>query len=124
MKKIVLAASAVIALAFAKPAHSQSVLTCQVIDDYFPVGEKLAVDYEPAYIGGSTPGSRVNVRTGPGAEFEANAYGLVGDAVQVVGQAFSTNCDTWIQVKFPVSGHTGWVRSDFIRLLYGRGWWT
>ncbi|MGB7313899.1 MAG: SH3 domain-containing protein [Nodosilinea sp.] len=124
MEKIVLAASAVVALAFAQPAYSQSVLTCQVIDDYVPVGEKFVVDYEPAYIDGSTPGSRVNVRTGPGSEFEANAYGLVGDAVQVVGQAFSTNCDTWIQVKFPVSGHTGWVHSDFIRLHYGRGWWT
>jgi hypothetical protein len=124
MKAFLLGASTVIALAFARPAHGQTVLTCEVIGDYIPVGETFSVDYEPAYIDGSTPGSRVNVRTGPGSEFEADAYGLVGDAVQVIGQAFSTNCETWIQVKFPISGHIGWIRSDFIRLHYGRGWWT
>ncbi len=62
MKTILLCASAVIALALAKPAHSQTVLTCEVIGDYIPVGETFPVDYEPAYIGGSTPGSRVNVK--------------------------------------------------------------
>ena len=76
MKMLFLCASAMFGLALAKPAHSQTVLTCEVIGDYIPVGEKFSADYEPAYIDGSTPGSRVNVRTGPGSEFEANGYGL------------------------------------------------
>ncbi|WP_396798601.1 SH3 domain-containing protein [Microcoleus sp. FACHB-1515] len=65
----------------------------------------------------------MNVRTGPGTEYAATAYGLVGDRIQVIGQAFSRNCETWIQVRFPVSGHIGWVRADFIDLRYARGWW-
>jgi hypothetical protein len=90
-------------------------MTCQVIDYYIPIGQTFPVDNDPAYIDGDTPGSRVNVRTEPGSEFEADAYGLVGDAVQVIGQAFSTNCETWVKVRFPISGHVGWIRSDFRR---------
>jgi hypothetical protein len=123
IKRALLSTSAIF-LALGLPAHSQPVLTCQVIDEYIPLGVRFSVDYEPGYIHGSTSGSRVNVRTGPGSEFEATAYGLVGDGVQVIGQAFSTTCETWIQVRFPISGHIGWVHSDFIRLRYGRGWWT
>lgn len=122
MKALLL--STAITLALAQPTYSQAVMTCEVVGDYIPVGQTFSVEAEPAYIDGSTPGSRVNVRTGPGAEYDANAYGLVGDAVQVIGQAFSTTCDTWVQVRFPISGHIGWVRSDFIRLHYQRGWWT
>jgi len=120
----ILLLSTALALAMAQPAYSQPVMTCQVIDEYIPVGQTLPIDNDPAYLDGSTPGSRVNVRTGPGTEYEAIAYGLVGDAVQVIGQAFSTNCDTWVRVRFPISGQIGWIRSDFIRLHYQRGWWT
>lgn len=112
-----------ILLAISLPAKGQPVLTCETIDNYIPVEKTFSVDYEPGYITGDEPGSRVNVRTGPGANYEATAYGLVGDAVQVVGQAFSRDCNTWVQVRFPISGHIGWIHSDFISLHYGRGWW-
>jgi SH3-like domain-containing protein len=105
-------------------AVAQTTETCRVIDDYIPVGVEYRIEPEPAFIKGDSPGSRVNVRVGPGSEFTADAYGLVGDYVQVIGQAFSSECETWIKVRFPNSGHEGWIRSDFIGLHYGRGWWT
>ncbi len=122
MKTVILSAT-IFLLIVAPSAKSQTVPTCPVIDDYIPVGRPFAVDPEPGYITGETSGSRVNVRTGPGAEYDAPAYGLVGDAVQVTGQAFSTECETWIRVRFPNSGHTGWLHSNYIELYYGRGWW-
>jgi SH3-like domain-containing protein len=93
------------------------------MDTYVPVEQNLSFEPEPAYITGNQQGSRVNVRTGPGARFDANAYGLVGDAVQVIGQAFSNDCETWFRVRFPISGHIGWIHGDFIRHHYARGWW-
>jgi hypothetical protein len=114
-----------ICLSTIAPAYSQTVSTCPVysIDAYIPVEQNQPVELEPAYITGSQQGSRVNVRTGPGARFDANTYGLVGDAVQVIGQAFSTDCETWFRVRFPISGHIGWIHGNFIELHYGRGWW-
>ena len=97
MKTILLTTAILLILAY--PTHSQTVMTCEVAGDYIPVGRTFPVDNEPAYIDGSTPGSRVNVRTGPGSGYEADAYGLVGDAVQVIGQAFSTNCETSVDHK-------------------------
>jgi len=107
------------------PAYSQTVLTCPVysMDTHIPVEQNQPVEPEPAYITGNQQGSRVNVRTGPGTRFDANGYGLVGDAVQVTGQAFSNNCETWFRVRFPMSGHTGWIHGNFIELHYARGWW-
>ncbi|NJL21175.1 MAG: SH3 domain-containing protein [Leptolyngbyaceae cyanobacterium SM1_3_5] len=110
-------------LSVSSPSNGQPVATCEVFDDYIPVGRVFPVEAEPGNIAGGTVGSRVNVRTGPGTEYAATAYGLVGDRIQVIGQAFSRSCDTWIQVRFSVSGHVGWVRADFIDLFYGRGWW-
>ena len=106
MKALLLSATILLSL-LTSSAHGQTVQTCQVLDDYIPVGRRFEVDPEPAYITGDTAGSRVNVRTGPGSEHEAPAYGLVGDSVQVIGQAFSSNCETWIQVRFPISRHVG-----------------
>lgn len=96
----------------------------QAFDEYIPVGKTFPVNPEPAHIDGSNPGSRVNVRTGPGMEYEISTYGLVGNSVEVIGQAFSTTCETWVQVRLPRSENIGWIRSDFIRLYYQRGWWT
>ncbi|MBE9137357.1 hypothetical protein IQ254_09070 [Nodosilinea sp. LEGE 07088] len=55
--------------------------------------------------------------------YDASAYGLVGDAIQVVGQAFSNRCDTWARVEFPDSGHIGWVHSESVLIDYSRDWW-
>lgn len=123
MKVLFLSATILLSL-FASSAYGQTVQTCKVIDDHIPVGQRFEIDLEPGYITGDTVGSQVNVRTGPGSEYEASAYGLVGDSVQIIGQAFSTNCETWIQVRFPISRHVGWIHSNFIGLYYSRGWWT
>ncbi|MGD1942329.1 MAG: SH3 domain-containing protein [Leptolyngbyaceae cyanobacterium] len=124
MKTLLIATATLFSLAV--PAHSQTVLTCPVYayETYIPVEEVYSYDDpEPAFIDGETEGSRVNVRTGPGLDYEATAYGLVGEDVEIIGQAFSRECETWIQVQFPSSEHVGWVHNDFIGLDYARGWW-
>lgn len=111
-------------LILAIPAKAEPIEACEVIDAYIPVGEEfLYPEPEPAYIDGEELGSRVNVRTGPGGEYDANAYGLVGEYIEIIGQAFSSECDTWIKVRFPVSEFEGWIHAEFIGLNYGRGWW-
>lgn len=112
MRKLLFSVAVLLSLTI--PVHSQTVSTCQVIDDFIPAGERYSTEPEPGYISGEIPGSKVNIRTGPGSEYEAETYGLVGDAIEVVGQAFSTECETWIQVRFPVSGHIGWIHSTFL----------
>lgn len=97
--------------------------TCEVIDGYVSIGVESPAPSEPARIRGSNPGSRVNLREGPGTEFTADAYGLVGDSVQVIGQAFSTECETWAKVRFPQSGYEGWIHANYIEMEYARGWW-
>jgi hypothetical protein len=72
-------------------------------------GEWLA-----ATIKGDTPGSRVNVRPQPSLAAASGSYGLVGDAIAVIGEATEADCDRWYQVQFPNSGHKGWVFSDFV----------
>ncbi len=113
--------------AFTSPLKAQTVETCFIgsIDEYIPVGEPfLYAEPEPDhYIDGEEPGSRVNVRTGPGTEYEASAYGLVGDDVALIGQALSAECETWAKVRFVESGFEGWVHEQFIGSPYGRGWW-
>lgn len=122
MKTILVSTTLLLSL-LATSVRAQTVATCRVLDDYIPVGQRFPTGSEPGWIKGNTPGSQVNVRTGPGSEFEADAYGLVGDSIQVTGQAFSAQCETWFQVRFPISGHIGWIHGDFIELYYGRGWW-
>ncbi|MEL6399128.1 MAG: SH3 domain-containing protein [Cyanobacteria bacterium J06626_4] len=124
MKKILIATATLFSLA--APAHSQPVLTCPVYadDTDIPAEEVFSYDEpEPAFIDGETVGSRVNVRTGPGLDYEVTAYGLVGEDVELIGQAFSRECETWIQVKFPVSEQVGWVHKDFIGPKRGTSWW-
>ncbi|MBE9079222.1 SH3 domain-containing protein [Romeria aff. gracilis LEGE 07310] len=85
---------------------------------YLPVGEgySLGEEPEPATIAGRIPGSRVNVRTGPGEEYDAPAHGLVGDRVAALEFAFSSKCETWFKVRFPESDHIGWVHSVHVDL--------
>ncbi|MEM6716396.1 MAG: SH3 domain-containing protein [Cyanobacteria bacterium P01_F01_bin.56] len=123
MKALLIATATLVSLA--APAHSQTGLTCLVYGEAdIPVEEVFSYDDpEPAFIDGEIEGSRVNVRTGPGLDYEATAYGLVGEAVEIIGQAFSRECETWIQVQFPDSEHVGWIHKDFIGPKDGRGWW-
>ena len=105
------------------PAYGQPVTTCETLNGPIQVGETFTSGPEPATIVGETARSRVNVRTGPGTEYKANAYSLVGDEIQVIGRAFSDRCDTWVLVQFPGSGHVGWIHSNFILIDYSRDWW-
>ncbi|MBE7383393.1 MAG: SH3 domain-containing protein [Leptolyngbya sp. SIO1E4] len=119
-----LSITAITCLIVTIPAQAQTIEVCPVVDDYVPAGEAfLYPEPEPGYIDGEEPGSRVNVRTGPGTEYEASAYGLVGDSINVIGQAFSSECETWIKVRFLESEFEGWIHAQFIKLPYARGWW-
>ena len=105
-------------------AASQPPNTCWVSDEiYVPIGVESPGFSDPAFITGETPGSRVNLRVGAGTEFDTSGYGLVGDYVEVIGQAFDNNCDTWAKVFFPTSEHEAWIHSRYIEMTYGRGWW-
>ena len=123
-KLIGLSISVLTGLSVIAPAQAQTIATCRVPDDYIPVGKEfLYPEPEPGYIDGEETGSRVNVRQGPGTEYEASAYGLVGDSSYIIGQAFSSECETWIKVRFLESEFEGWIHSQFINLPYARGWW-
>lgn len=77
---------------------------------------------EPSYITGDVMGSRVNVRPGPGTEYESDgSYGLVGDYVNALGWGYDQNCEAWFLVQFPQSKYEGWVKGDYIEFVYGRG---
>lgn len=105
-------------------ANAQTAPACPVVDGSVPAGvEYLYPESEPGHIDGEEPGSRVNVRVGPGLDYTASAYGLVGDYVDVIGQAFSTECETWLKVRFPISGQEGWIHGQFVSLAYARGLW-
>lgn len=118
-----LAAAGVVYLWLPTIAIAQSVAACEVVGEYYPVGEEYVNEPEPAYIYGSEVGSSVNVRSGPGLDFEVVATSEVGYYASAVGQAFDPNCETWIQVRFPISKIEGWVHSRYVMLVYGRGWW-
>ena len=105
-------------------ASTQPSNTCWVSDEiYVPIGVEYDVPSEPAFITGETSGNRVNLRVSAGTEFDTSGYGLVGDAISIIGQAFDTNCDTWAKVHFPISEHEAWIHSRYVEMVYGRGWW-
>lgn len=65
------------------------------------------------------PGSRINVRTGPGTGYPAQHYGLSGDRVTILTSAAEScgrvaDCPQWYRVRFLQSGAVGWVRGDFL----------
>lgn len=92
--------------------------------EYVDVGERFSLGEEaPAYLEGQQSGSRINVRTGPGTGYEANAYGLVGEDVLALDFAYDLNCEIWYRVRFPASQHEGWIHTDLVRFYYGRGLW-
>jgi hypothetical protein len=68
-----------------------------------------------------TPGSRINVREGPGLEFGIALQGRIGDRAVIVRgpvDGFSIREDgdgrAWVEVQFAASGKRGWVRRDFL----------
>lgn len=67
------------------------------------------------------PGSRINVREGPGLEFGVAFQGRTGDRVAVARgpvDGFSIREDgdgrQWVEVQFVAGGKRGWVRRDFL----------
>lgn len=85
------------------------------------LGQPLAVQAQGNSVGVLTaePGSRINVRTGPGMTHTAQHYGLPGDRVTLLESAFEPcnsplSCREWHRVRFPQSGAVGWVRGDFL----------
>lgn len=120
----VIAVAAATGLTLTISTQARAVEFCEILDGSVPAEEEfLWPDPEPASIDGDDPGSRVNVRTGPGTNHDAIAYGLVGDSVDAIGQAFDSDCETWLKVRFPVSEVEGWVHAEFVELVYARGLW-
>ncbi|MEM8804873.1 MAG: SH3 domain-containing protein [Cyanobacteria bacterium P01_G01_bin.38] len=92
--------------------------------EYVSVGERFSLGgEEPAFLEGQQRGSRVNVRTGPGTDYEISAYGLVGEDVLALDFAYDRNCEIWFRVRFPASQHEGWIHTDLVRFYYARGLW-
>lgn len=112
-----------IGLSLASPAQARP---CVVgTEDYtIESGRTFELDQpEPAWIDGEEAGSRVNIRSGPGLEHESTGYGLVRNYIDIIGQGMSESCETWAKVRFPISGHEGWIHGQFIGATYPRGWW-
>jgi Bacterial SH3 domain len=64
------------------------------------------------------PNSRINIRRGPGTEFNSVHYGLAGDRVTILESVRATPSEPrgryWYRVRFQQSRAEGWVRGDFL----------
>lgn len=64
------------------------------------------------------PNAQINVRSEPTVRSTTPHYGVVGDRVQILQCVQDTDTRgsdlNWCNVRFPTSGATGWIRSDFI----------
>jgi uncharacterized protein YgiM (DUF1202 family) len=101
------------------PARAQSGSVCPIVDDEIPVGQEYVITAEPAYV----TADDVNVRSGPGTEFDIITQAIAGAYVEMIGQAFDHHCETWLMVRFPLTDLTGWMHSDYIQTQYPRGLW-
>ncbi len=79
---------------------------------------------------GLEPGSRVNMRSGPGVEFDSRGYVLVGQEVTLLSNNVRRSVDgrflgrpeqrrdrngvIWYLVEYLESRTRGWIRGDFI----------
>lgn len=72
-----------------------------------------------------TPGSQINLRAGPGVNYQKQGYGLVGDRVHMLRSIPGNDVNElavrrdaqgfhWYRVGFPKSGARGWIRQDFL----------
>jgi hypothetical protein len=81
-------------------------------------GGSVAGNPRSATLRANNPGSRINVRSGPTINSSTPHYGVVGDRVQIIRCVQDTDTRgsdlNWCNVRFPNSGATGWIRSDFI----------
>ncbi len=59
--------------------------------------------------------AQINVRQEPKMQAKILHYGLAGDRVQMLQSRYDENKVLWYEVRFEVSGATGWVRYDFVR---------
>ncbi len=66
----------------------------------------------------ANPGSQINIRSGPGIEYSALHYGVVGDRVEILDSQHENSSDPygrrWHRVRFVESRAVGWVRGDFL----------
>ena len=60
--------------------------------------------------------AQINVRTGPGTHYYAKHYGLTGDRVTILNEAWGRDGYQWWYLKFNESGAKGWVREDLVLL--------
>lgn len=70
----------------------------------------------PVYIG-TINANEVNVRKGPGKEYQSLGYFLKGDKVRLVGETTNNMGENWYNIEYdnPSAGLIkGWVRKDFI----------
>ena len=60
-------------------------------------------------------GSAVNIRSGPGMEYDAFSRALQGETLKATGKISSDGA--WIEVICPDSGQYGWASADYMRKL-------
>lgn len=58
--------------------------------------------------------ARINVRTGPGTNYDVQHYGLKGDRITILNQAWGKDGCQWWYLRFNESGAKGWVREDLV----------
>ncbi|MEB3231242.1 MAG: hypothetical protein VKJ64_09550 [Leptolyngbyaceae bacterium] len=83
------------------------------------------VSYCSTYLTARDQGARINVRQGPGTNYESQHYGLQNDWIDILNRNGNPNewmyagdgqGYTWYQIGFPSSRAYGWVREDFVQL--------
>ena len=60
-------------------------------------------------------GSAVNIRSGPGMEYDAFSRAMQGEMLSATGQISSDGA--WIEVICPENGELGWASADYMRKL-------
>ena len=58
--------------------------------------------------------SQINVRSGPGTDFQVKHYGLGGDSVTALNQSAGNDGYEWFYVVFDQSLAQGWIREDLL----------
>ena len=77
----------------------------------------LPKNFGPQAVLTNQDGDRINIRSGPGAEYIAINAGNRDDLVDVLQMEFDKDGCQWVKVRFG-SEVEGWIRADFLNAEY------
>ncbi len=92
-----------------------------LLPQFTPIATAQVLSNCSVSIVGNQRGSRVNMRSGPGTEFDSPGFILVGQVVRMLNDSNGNRIIRtdnqrmqWFLVEYIPSSTRGWVREDFI----------